>query len=257
MAEEATQEAAARLAESLIVDMAQSGNENALEIIRNAQAEAPAEPAVEAAAPEAEAPAEAPEPVEPVNFNPDLPDDLKAELDAAEIDEEVEAEVAAYVPEPDEWGNPGEVDEEAVRQRIKLQKENEYLKRQLTQSNASKWRAEAEQYMPLSKHALDDIAKQATSRRHFLRLAKAEHDRILPHVQAYLADAKTVVDAETNSATDTARAAVADAWGQPLVDPSTALNAPAVQREDRLTKAREDVRQGAPLRKLFAELLKP
>jgi hypothetical protein len=222
-----------------------------------------APPVVEAEAPvvseqpaaEPEAPVEA-APVAPLNLNPELPDDIAAELAEAEIDEQVDHEVAAYVYQPslDEYGNPIEIDEEAVREAVKLRKRNEYLEAQLVKTKRSQWVSEAEKYFPLSKHALEDL--KATSRRSFLAAAKAEHQRILPHVQAYLAEAKQAVVGERAAVTDDARAAVAESWGQPLVDPSSALSAPAVQREAAIQSAREKVRAGGPIRNLFAEMLR-
>ena len=250
---EAAQDVAARLAESLIVDFAKDGNENALDIIQREQAQtAPA--AVEQPAAD-EAPEPVAEPAPPFDLNPALPEDLVAELDAAEIDEQVEREVAAYQPEEDEWGNPVEVDTDAVREAIKLRKRNEYLERQLVESKAASWKAEAEKFFPLAKHALDGIT--ATSRRGFLRAAKAEHDRILPHVQGYLAEAKQFVDAEKADVTTEARKQVAESWGQPLAGPDTALNSQQADQQQRVQRARENVREGkGGLAQVFAELMR-
>jgi hypothetical protein len=247
-----TEEAAAAVAASL---MGQPGQDPVAVVEEPAvvvEAEAPVVSEQPAAAP-----APAPAPVAR-NLNPELPDDLAAELAEAEIDEEVESAVAAYVYEPatDEYGNAIEIDEDAVREAVKLRKRNEFLERELVKQKSGSWRKEIEQYFPLAKHALDDIMKNATSRRSALREAKKEHERILPHLQAYLAEAKAVVDEETATATDDARAVVADSWGKPLVDPSTALSAPAVQQEARVQAAREKVRSGAPLRTIFSEMLR-
>ena len=255
---EAAQQVAASLAESLIVDFAKDGNDAALQMINRAKAEQP--PAPEPAETQEAPPAE-PEPVAEASaapafdLNPKLPEDLVAELDAAEIDEQVETEFAAYEPPEDEYGNPVEVDPDAVREAIKLRKRNEYLERQLAESKKSAWVAEAEKFFPLSKHALDSI--QATSRRGFLRAAKAEHERILPHVQTYLAEAKAVVDEERSAATSEARAEVAGAWGQPLTVPDGSLSTPQAEQAQRVAKARERVRDGkGSLKDLFAEMMR-
>lgn len=256
------QEAVAALAESLIVDFAKDGNESALAIIEQAQTENPPPAAPEAApapAPEAAAapaePAQEAAPAPTFELNPELPEDLAAELAEAEIEDEVEREVAAYEPETDEWGNPVEVDQDAVREAVKLRKRNEYLEKQLVQTKRGQWEAEAEKFFPLAKHALPDI--QATSRRSFLKAAKAEHDRILPHVQAYLGEAKQVVDAEKQSATTEARAAVAESWGKPLTGPDNAMDAAAVAREQEIEKARSRVREGkGALKDVFAAMMR-
>jgi hypothetical protein len=219
-----------------------------------------AEPeAVEAEAPEAsEQPAaEEAAPAAPFDLNPELPEDLAAEIAEAEIDEQVEEEVAAYEPETDEWGNPQEVDQDSIRELVKLRKQNEFLQRQVVQTKAGQWKAEGEKFFPLAKHALDDIAKSATSRRAFLKAAKAEHDRILPHVQTYLAEAKLVVDDKAASVTEEARAEVATAWGKPLTDPDSSLTGTQLDAQQRIDAARERVRQGkGQIRDIYSEMLK-
>jgi hypothetical protein len=252
-----TEEAAAAVAASLLGQPGQppvAVAEPAAPVVEAAVAPVAVEqPAVEPE-PQVAAVAEA-APVAPLNLNPELPEEIAAEIAAAEIDEEVEAEVAAYQPETDEWGNPVEVDEDAVREAVKLRKRNEWLEAQLVKTKRGQWEAEAEKYFPLAKHALGDI--KATSRRSFLAAAKAEHNRILPHVQTYLASAKEVVDAERSTATEQARDQVAEAWGQPLTGPDSALSVPAVEKTERLTRTREDVRQGKKtLKDLFAEMLR-
>jgi hypothetical protein len=250
---EEAQQAAANLTESLIVDMANAGNQNALEIIQKAQEVAgEPEPVGEPAAPEAAAePVQAAPVAAPFELNPTLPDDIVAELDAADIDAEVDAEVAQIAPREDEYGNPVYVDEESERERIALRKRNEYLERQLADSKSSQWKAEGAKFFPLAQHALDDIAKTATSRRSFLRLAKAEHERILPHVQGYLAEAKLAVDAESEEAKAQAREGVAVAWGTPLAGPEGGISETANQ-EARIERARQKGR----LADVFAEMMR-
>jgi hypothetical protein len=250
-----TEEAAAAVAASLLGQPGQppvAVAEPAAPVVEAAAVQAVEQPAVE---PQPEPAVVEAAPVAPLNLNPELPEEIAAEIAAAEIDEEVEAEVAAYQPETDEWGNPVEVDEDAVREAVKLRKRNEWLEQQLVKTKRGQWEAEAERYFPLAKHALADI--KATSRRGFLAAAKAEHNRILPHVQTYLASAKEVVDAERSTATEQAREQVQEAWGQPLTGPDSALSVPAVEKTERLTRTREDVRQGKKtLKDLFAEMLR-
>lgn len=245
-------EAAAALAGSILTQMSDAPD---LE-------EPPAPQRVEATTPEVveQPPAEvAPEPeavAEPAatfDFNPNIPEDIQSELDAADLDAEVEAEVAAYEPPTDEWGNPVEQDGEAVREQVKLRKRLEYLEKQLADSKKKNWAEEAEKFFPLSKHALDSI--QATSRRAYLRAAKAEHDRILPHVQGYLAQAKVEVDAERATAQETTRAEVKDAWGKPLTGPDDTAGAEA-DLARRVELAGEKTRATGSLAHVFREMLR-
>ncbi len=230
--------AASMLGETAVADPPQPEVER-VEAATETVVEQPAAETVEAA------------PVATFDLNPELPDDIAAELAEADIDDEVEEAVAKLEPQEDEWGNEIPVDEDAERERIKLRKRNEYLEKRLAQSESGKWKQEAEKFFPLAKHALDDLAEKATSRRRFLKLAEAEHKRILPHVQSYLAEAKTVVDAERDTATTDARKTVAEAWGDPVSGPDTGLTDMAGY-EQRIDKARSKGR----LADVFTEMLR-
>jgi hypothetical protein len=149
-----TEEAAAAVAASLLGQPGQppvAVAEPAAPVVEAAAVQAVEQPAVE---PQPEPAVVEAAPVAPLNLNPELPEEIAAEIAAAEIDEEVEAEVAAYQPETDEWGNPVEVDEDAVREAVKLRKRNEWLEQQLVKTKRGQWEAEAERYFPLAKHAL-------------------------------------------------------------------------------------------------------
>jgi hypothetical protein len=234
--EQAMKDAAAALTASFVGPEATDPEPVAVEAEADVVSE---QPAAEEAAPAA-----------PFDLNPELPEDIAAELAEAEVDDEVEAEVAAYEPELDDYGQPVE-DTDAVRERIKLQKRVEFLEKQVVQTKAGQWRKEAEQYFPLAAHSLDDIATKATSRRKYLALAKAEHERILPHIQGYLAKAKVEVDAEKSDVKDVARAEVKAAWGDPISGPDAGVTDNAAY-ESRIVKARGTGR----LTDVFREMLK-
>ncbi len=184
-------------------------------------------------------------------YDPEVPEDILAELNEAEIDEEVEREIAARVPdEEDEYGVVE--DEDSVRERIKLQKRNEYLERELAKNKSTSWKAEAEKYFPLAKTSLDSI--NATSRRSFLKQAKAKHEEILPHVQAVLAEARSYVDAEKAAGRADGRAAAAAAFGQPLSGPDINEIDQAAS-ESAISQAREDAKRTGSLANLFRTMI--
>jgi hypothetical protein len=202
------------------------------------------------------APALEPEPAAevpvPVEFSPEIPDDLLRELDEAEIDEQVEQELANRETEEDEYGVVE--DEETVRERVRLEKRNAYLEKELAKSKEGAWRDEAVRYFPLSKHKLSEIADKATSRRSFLRQAKAEHEAILPHVQEYLALAKTVVDQETAAARTAGKQAAAAAYGAPLSGPDV-NEIDQAAANSAIAAAREEARKTGNLAGLFRKMI--
>jgi hypothetical protein len=240
---EAEAEVAASVAQALMSDFI-----GAPAPVVEAQEEVPASsPVVENdTAPEVTEVAEAPS----FEYEPEVPEDILAELNEAEIDEEVEREIAARTPEEDEYGVAE--DEESVRERVKLQKRNEYLEKELAKTKSTSWKEEAKKYFPLSEHALDDI--KATSRRSFLKQAKAQHEAILPHVQKVLADAKSFVDAEKAAGRADGKAAAAAAFGQPLSGPDI-NEIDQAAAEATITAAREDARKSGSLTNLFRTMI--
>jgi hypothetical protein len=224
--------------------------------------DAPAEPAVEApespvsSTPEATpATPELPEETvteNPFDFNPEIPDEILREIDEADIDAEVEAELATREPVTDEYNEyePQESEEDA-RSRLKLEKRNKWLEDQLAQTKRGQWEAEAKKYFPLSEHALGDI--KATSRRAFLKEAKARHELVLPHVQKVLAEAKAHVDEARTSAKAEGRAAAKAAFGVPMAGPDVALIDQAAANEE-LAAARADARKTGSLTTVFKKM---
>jgi hypothetical protein len=116
-------------------------------------------PVVENDTPELEEVREAPS----FEYEPEVPEDILAELNEAEIDDEVEREIAARTPEEDEYGVAE--DEESVRERVKLQKRNEYLEAELAKTKSTSWKQEAVKYFPLSEHKPSTTSR----RRHGVR----------------------------------------------------------------------------------------
>ena len=183
-------------------------------------------------------------------YAPEVPDDILAELNEAEIDDEVERELAARVPdENDEFAFE---DEDAARERIRLQKRVEFLEAQVVKTKATSWKDEALKYFPLSKHSLDTI--NANSRRAFLKQAKAEHERILPHVQSVLEEAKSFVEAEKLAARTEGKTAAAAAYGKPLSGPDVNEIDQAAANSN-LTLAREEAKKTGSLVNVFKRLM--
>lgn len=242
---EAESEAAASVAAALIGDFTGEPVTATVE----APPVAVSSPAVDDTAPEPEAVTEATS----FEYSPEIPEDVLADLEEGDIDDEVERELAARVPDEDDEYGVGE-DEDTIRERVRLKKRNEYLERELTKSKSTTWKDEAKKYWPLAEHALDEIAEKATSRRAFRRLAEAEHKRILPHVQKAIAGAKAVVEAERVAARQDGKTAAANAYGEPLTGPDvTEIDQAAVTSE--LAAAREEARKSGSLAGLFSKMI--
>lgn len=185
--------------------------------------EAAEEPNSETAAPEAQV-------AEPeVDFNPELPEDLLEFLEEPD-DEEDEVQVGTIETDDEEvYLDP----EELARQNAKLKKKIEWEQKKALSASRKAWAAEAQKYAPLSRP--ETIT--ATSRRAFLREAKAQHDQnyklVAPIVDQYRKKEENIrVEVERQ-----VRAELEQAWGRPTVG---AAGAPSLasQKADDLQKAR-------------------
>ena len=250
---EAQAAAAARIVDSLLGEDAQE------EPVPSPARPAPAAPtfselpradeSTEEPAPAPAAPA-APAPVPALELAPKVPDDLLAELDEEDLDVEVERELAASRENVEEYEYASESEDEA-RERIRLKKRNEFLEAQLVAAKRGNWEVEALKFFPLSKHILPDI--KAVSRRGFLRAARDEHNRIVPIVQSYLEQARAVVETETQAVVETAREEVADAWGKPVGDPTSATTA---SENAEIAVARAKARKSGDVADVFKAMFK-
>jgi hypothetical protein len=191
------------------------------------------------------------------DFSPEIPEDILREIGEAEIDEEVDRELAsrpAVVDDEYSYSEDPVETEDSVRERLKLEKRNKWLEDQLAQTSRGKWEDEAKKFFPLSEHALGEI--KATSRRSFLKQAKARHEAILPHVQKVLADAKQFVDVEKQAAVSEGRAAAKAAFGEPLTGPDV-NSVDQAAHDAAVSSARQSVREGrGSLVDVFKELMK-
>lgn len=152
-----------------------------------------------AAAPEAQD--AAPE-VDLPELTSSLPDDLAEFLDEPDFDDEPAVSLSE-----DEFVDP----EELARENAKLRKRLEWTEAQKAKVEMTKWREEAEKFFPYAH--LDSI--NATSRRGFLREARAQHEAnkslIAPHVEAL----KAKEDALRAEIEQKVKAELAEAWGKP------------------------------------------
>jgi hypothetical protein len=70
-------------------------------------------------------------------------------------------------------------------------------------------------HYPLAAHAAEELAAQATSRKHFVRLLKGEQARMRPHFEKFLEGEKASIAAERERVREEAKRA----WGVPVSGP--------------------------------------
>ena len=160
---------------------------------------------------------------------PELPEDLARDLMEAEVDLEVESQSAKEEETQEDWYQDDDETQKLKKELAKAKKREAFLVEQNISTGTPGWRADAEKYFPLSAKSLDDI--KATSKRDFLRQAKAKHESILPMYEAmktaYVEKDKKrdeVVRAEI-------RAELEAAWGTPTSIPSELPDPPSDARE--------------------------
>lgn len=175
----------------------------------------------------------------------ELPDEVKAILEDDDgfdddDDEEEERLPPAAVRHPeDEW------EEEADPEKARLARENEKLRRKIEhqekiarQRELKNWKAESKKLFKLiTDEQLDEIGKSASSRRAFLRKAKATADSNKKLVAPFVEAAKSVVNERGVEIEAEKRQEAVKAWGKPTTGPSGVPSEAGV-RQERLQRAR-------------------
>jgi hypothetical protein len=142
------------------------------------------------------------------NFDIEVPEDLLEELEIPdEEDEETEEEYE------DEYEDPDSLKRKLAAERKKV----EYLEKQKVEKGRKEWAKEAAKFFPLSEPYLEKIT--ATSRRSFIREAKAKHEELKPLFEKFSEKNKIILEAEKAKAIEEARAIAEKAWGKPTSGP--------------------------------------
>jgi len=160
---------------------------------------------------------------------PEMPEELAREMAEAEIDLEVDSQPAVEEDASEDYYDDGSELQQMRKELAKAKKREAFLEEQNVKSGTPGWRADAEKYFPLSAAGLDDI--KATSKRDYLRQAKARHESILPMYESMKA-----AFAESNKAKDAKmraeiRSELEGAWGKPTSIPSELPDPPSDSRE--------------------------
>lgn len=178
-----------------------------------------------------------------------LPDELREELETPDFNAEAEAELEAVEPEYDD-----EYEDDATRElRKKLavaEKKAAFLEQQRLNTEKPRWKAEAEKYFPYAD--LDGI--DATSRRGFLKAAKAEHERVAATVEKAVAAKLGIFDPDTEREKIRAeeKKRLEEAWGTPTVN-TTQAPAEAKENAEAVDKAIQSQGLAAGILEMFKQ----
>jgi hypothetical protein len=154
---------------------------------------------------------------------------IEAEAERQLLDEEIAEVESGYEPEEDEQP----VDSNARKRAIIAEKKASYYENLRAQDSRKKWEVEAAKHFPFSTYAFPKIT--ATSRRGFLRDAKAAHEAVKPFIKSAVQKREEELQAERAKLREQEQAKAQDAWGKPTNAPST----PAGRYEAEMEKARQ------------------
>jgi hypothetical protein len=155
--------------------------------------------------------------------------DFEAEAERQLLDEEIAEVESGYEPEEEEQP----VDSNARKRAIIAEKKASYYENLRAQDSRKKWEVEAAKHFPFSTYAFPKIT--ATSRRGFLRDAKAAHEAVKPFIKSAVQKREEELQAERAKLREQEQAKAQDAWGKPTNAPST----PAGRYEAEMEKARQ------------------
>lgn len=162
--------------------------------------------------------------------------ELAVEVPQELLDELAEEDEAPVTVEDDE-DEEDEFEDPASKAKIaKLEKQLAHEKALRAKEKRPEWAEEAKKFFPLSESVLKEI--KADSRRSFLRQAKEAHDTLLPFAKRFADQATAALERERSKATEAAKSAAAEAWGQqPPSDETEEAVLPTAN--DALAKARQ------------------
>jgi hypothetical protein len=141
--------------------------------------------------------------------------DFEAEAEAELLNEEISH--SEYADDDEEY-----VHSEDRKRAIVAEKKAAYYERLTATRERKKWAAEARKQWPLAEHALGKIT--ATSRRSYLREAKAAHDAVKPYFETYGKKLREDIEAERGTLKAEEKEKAKEAWGEPTTPPSGTPN---------------------------------
>lgn len=168
------------------------------------------------------------------SLDPELPEGLAEELDEPDLDED---EDPAGLDE--DYEGYSEADQEIVKRLHAAEKKAAYYEDLRLKDSKKLWTAEAKKFFPLSEFALPSI--EATSRRAFLKQARAAHETVKPLVKRYLDAAHTSMESEREQMRSEEREKAAKSWGRPSVGSEVPANAAEDVRQIERARARGDL----------------
>lgn len=167
-------------------------------------------------------------------IDPQLPDDILADIDVEE-EPPVEEEEEDFPGEAGEYDEDEEYADERLlaerKKRVAAEKKAAWLETQKLKADRKRWIEKEADYFPLAD--VESIAGRSSSRREFRRLAAAEQKRMVPRFKRALKAAQ----AEAKAEVEQRREEVAQAWGKPVSGPP--MPAQAAHQMSRIDQARQ------------------
>lgn len=197
---------------------------------------AEAEEATPSGEDEGEQEAEAPETFEFPSFQVTLPEELDEDLS-------VEDDSTPVEEEEDEYNEYESEAEKELRRKLKqVEKERDHYRAIREKNDRKQWEKEASEYFTLATPLFGEI--QATSKRAFMRQAKAIHEKLDPMVQEkVIKPAQAALEAEREKIRAEERERAAKAWGRPVPASGGAdeVDAQETQRQIETARAKGDL----------------
>lgn len=168
----------------------------------------------------------------------DLSDDSEPDMEADDESEADDEEWTYTEPEAEQVDEPAELSDsdrallEERRKRIKAERQLHWLQDQALETRRSNWCERDSKFFPyLSKEAVREIANQATSRRQFAKLARAQNEQVKKV-------AAPIIERELEKQRVDRKVALKAAWGSPVA--GSGVPAGAARVESAVRKALDD-----------------
>lgn len=183
--------------------------------------------------------AETQETVELPSFEVEVPEELEEELELE--DDELEVRLTASQEEFEDYGED-DLDPEVRARLVAAEKKAAFYEKKAAERQVEKAEEEARKFFPLSEPFLSEI--EATSRRGFLRQAKAIHQKMLPIARQMKEQFESAIETERERVKEETKKDLEKAWGRAVPnDPAPQVQSPAQGRPRRRGELSDTIRE--------------
>lgn len=169
-------------------------------------------------------------------FEIELPEDLLQEL---EEDDFEETSVTEELEQDEDYQMLDEQSKRLLARALAAEKRAEHYEKLRLNEAKKNWSEEAKKFFPLAEPFLNDI--QATSRKGFLREAKARHEAVLPLVKPLLERKEAETKAEREKVREEEKQAAKERWGSAPENQGQPAEASITQEELARNRSKGDL----------------